>query len=52
LDTAGAKRILAAARADHGRALHEVDALLDEHPGALASTRPPIRWRWSGWRTR
>ena len=38
LDTVGAQRILAAARADRGRALHEVDALLDEHPGALAIT--------------
>lgn len=38
LDTAGARRILAAARTDRGRALHEVDALLDEHPGALGST--------------
>ena len=38
LDTAAAQRILGAARADRGRALHEVDALLDEHPGALAIT--------------
>jgi hypothetical protein len=38
LDTAAAQRALAAARADRGRALHEVDALLDEYPGALAST--------------
>lgn len=34
LDTAGARRVLAAARADRGRALREVDALLKEHPGA------------------
>jgi len=38
LDTGAAKRAIAAARADHGRALREVDALLKEHPGALVTT--------------
>lgn len=38
LDTAAAQRVLAVARADHGRALREVDALLEEHPGALVTT--------------
>jgi hypothetical protein len=36
LDTAAARRVLATARADRGRALREVEALLTEHPGALA----------------
>lgn len=38
LDTADAQRVLAAARADRGRALREVDALLEDHPGALVTT--------------
>ena len=38
LDTAAAQRVLAAASADGGRALREVEALLKEHPGALAIT--------------
>jgi hypothetical protein len=38
LDTGAAQRALATSRADHGRALHEVEALLQEHPGALATT--------------
>lgn len=38
LDTACAQRALAAARADRGRALREIDALLAEHPGALTAT--------------
>ena len=38
LDTAGAHGVLAVARADRGRALREVDALLTEHPGALITT--------------
>jgi hypothetical protein len=38
LDTGAAERALAVARADHGRALREVDVLLKEHPGALVTT--------------
>jgi hypothetical protein len=38
LDAASARRVLAVARSDHGRALREVDALLAEHPAALIST--------------
>ena len=38
LDTAAAQSALAAARADRGRALREVDALLTEHPAALVTT--------------
>jgi hypothetical protein len=38
LDTAAAQSALAAARADRGRALREVDALLAEHPAALVTT--------------
>ena len=38
LGTATAQRILATARADRGRALREMNALLEEHPGALAIT--------------
>jgi hypothetical protein len=38
LDTAVAQRALAAARADYGRALREVDALLTENPAALVTT--------------
>ena len=38
LDTAAAERALAVARADHGRALREIDVLLKEHPGALVTT--------------
>jgi len=38
LDAEAAQQILTAARADRGRALREVDALLKEHPGALATT--------------
>ncbi len=38
LDTGAAQRALGAARADRGRALREVDALLKESPGALAVT--------------
>jgi hypothetical protein len=38
LDTASAHRVLAVARADNGRALREVDALLTEHPAALVTT--------------
>ena len=38
LDTAAAQRVLATARADRGRALREVDALLKEHPAALVTT--------------
>ena len=37
LETAAAQRVLAAARADRGRALREVDALLEEHPCALVT---------------
>jgi hypothetical protein len=38
LGTAAAQRVLAAARADDGRALREVEVLLKEHPGALVIT--------------
>ena len=38
LDTMIAREVLAAARAGHGRALRELDALFGEHPGALAAT--------------
>jgi hypothetical protein len=38
LDTTAAQSALAAARADHGRGLREVDALLSEHPAALLAT--------------
>ncbi len=38
LDAGAAQRVLATARADCGRALREVDALLKEHPGALVTT--------------
>jgi len=38
LDTATAQSALAAARAARGRALREVDALLNEHPAALVTT--------------
>jgi len=37
LDAGAAQRVLATARADHGRALREVDAVLKEHPGALVT---------------
>jgi hypothetical protein len=38
LDTGAAQRALVTARADRGRALREVEALLKEHPGALVIT--------------
>ncbi len=37
LEAGAAQRVLAAARADRGRALREVDAVLKEHPGALVT---------------
>jgi len=38
LDTGAARAALATAKAEHGRAMHEIDALLKEHPGALVTT--------------
>jgi len=38
LDDEAAHDVLAAARAEHGRALREIDALLKEHPEALVTT--------------
>jgi hypothetical protein len=38
LDVGAAQRALAAARAEYGQALHEVDALLKEQPDALVTT--------------
>jgi len=38
LDDGAARDVLATAGAGHGRALHEIDALLKEHPGALVTT--------------
>jgi hypothetical protein len=38
LGDGAARDVLAAARAEHGRALREIDALLKEHPGALVTT--------------
>lgn len=38
LDDEAAHDVLAAARAEHGRALRETDALLREYPGALVTT--------------
>ncbi len=38
LDSGAAQRALAISGTDHGRALHEVEALLKEHPDALATT--------------
>jgi len=38
LDTGAARAALATAKAEHGRAMHEIDALLKEHPGALMTT--------------
>ena len=52
LDAGAAQRALTAAGADRGRALREMDALLTEHPAPWSLPRPPILWRWSGWRTR
>jgi hypothetical protein len=37
LDERAAQKILVTAKADRGRALHEVDACLREHPGALTT---------------
>lgn len=38
LDDEAARDVLTAARAEHGRALREIDSLLREYPGALLTT--------------
>ncbi|HUA29731.1 MAG TPA: hypothetical protein VMC03_12675 [Streptosporangiaceae bacterium] len=38
LGDGAARDVLAKARAEHGRALREIDALLKEYPGAVVTT--------------
>lgn len=52
LDDEAARDVLTAAGAERGRALREIDALLEEHPGALVTTPAAYPLFWSGWRTR